>query len=162
MKILQIVPLVAFLLLASCKKDDNSEAIESIAGHWHVLSFEPDNSSEIALIAKDVITQLEQLGCDPIEFSFKTDGKASSTNRLSLLNATTNEGMTEVDCVWEGGFRSGTFDFDYATLTLNFDDETLIYKAALEGEFLTILMDDMVLNGETVSGKLFFKRETGD
>ena len=162
MKILKISSLLIVLLLASCKKEDNQEAIEAMAGHWHVLSFVPDNESEMSLLAKDVISVLEQRGCDPIEFSFKTDGKVTYTDIMALLNAEAGKSAEEVDCLWQGGLRTGTFDYDYKTLTLNLSDETITFSATLDDEFITVITNSLVIDGNTVSGRLVFKRETGD
>lgn len=162
MKILKISTLLIVLLLTSCKKDDNSEAIATLTGHWHVLSFEPDNSTDIALLTKDVITTLEKRGCDAIEFTFKSNGYVSYTNMMPLLNASTGEEGTQVECARDGATRSGTFDFDYKNLTLNLDNETITFNATIEGEYIALISDSIVLNGQTVSGKLLFKLESGD
>lgn len=156
--------LFAFILFTviSCDKEDNSEAIAALAGHWHVLSFEPEDSTEISMLTKDVIAILERRGCDPIEFLFKSDGTVAYTNRMSLLSAKSVDETTEVDCIWEGGTRRGTFDFDYEVLTMSFDDESIVYNATLEGENIALMTNTLTLNGQTVPGKLLFKPESGD
>lgn len=152
---------LTLFLLVSCNKNDsdNEEAMEEISGHWHVWDFEPNTQSDDATLAKESILQLVEVGCDPIEFTFKKEGYVAYRNGMSYLTASSDETGVSVDCAPSYDSKEGTYDFDYKTLTLNFNSETIELNAALEDEFLTTLVDDIVINGVTVSGKLYFMRE---
>lgn len=162
MKFPKILIALTLVLVASCEKNNNEEAIQLLAGHWHVWDFEPSFNSPAAesLLAKEAILQLEKLGCDLMEFTFKTDQKVSYKEGVRYLTVSTEKDGVQVNCAPKYDFKEGTFDFDNKTLTLNFQDETVFRDANLEGEYLTTQVDDMLINNIIVSGKVIFKRET--
>jgi len=161
MRITKILLALVIVLTASCDKNENAEAIALLAGHWHVWDFEPAANSPIddSILAKEVILKLVDIGCDPIEFTFKTDAKVSYRTGMRYLNASSDETGVNVTCAPTYDNKSGTFDFDYEMLTLNYNSGTVELNAQIEGEYLTTLVDDLVINGVTLSGKLYFIRE---
>jgi len=162
MKLFKVPLLVIALLLASCQKEDNSEAIASLVGHWHVYKFEPNESTLNATLAADAIRILEERGCDPVEFTFGEGGWVSYTNKMPFLSVSEGENGTEVECFFNDGTREGIFDYDSETLTLDLDGETLKFRTSVENDTITLITNNLVLNGETLSGTLYFKEESGN
>lgn len=158
--------LVALILLCaiSCEKDENKEARLALAGHWHVWDFEPssDSPEEASLLAKEAILELVKRGCDPIEFTFKVDSSVSYRDGMRYLDAKNSDDGVEVNCASQYDDKDGTFDFENESLTLNFKGETLSLNASIEGRYLTTEVDNMLINGVTVSGTLVFIVETGE
>ncbi len=164
MKFPKILLLLGLVLFVSCEKDENEEAIQALVGHWHIWDYEPsaDSPEEASLLAKEAILELVRVGCDPIEFTFKADRKVSYRTGMRFLNPSMVEGKVSVNCAPTYDDQEGTFDYDFETLTLNLESETIKLNAAIEGRYLTTIVDDMIINGVTVSGKLYFIVETGE
>jgi hypothetical protein len=160
----KILIFLAVLFFISCEKDENEEARLAISDHWHVWTFEPsaDVSAEDARLAKESILQLVEIGCDPLELTFKTDGVVKFAEELSKLEPTiTEDDDVEVSCASSTDEYLGTFDFDYSELILNFDSGSKKYSARLEDKYLIIEANDLTFMGKTISGTLYYIRETG-
>jgi len=164
MKFPKILIALSLLLVFSCIKDENQEAIEALAGHWHVWDFEPSASSpaEDSMLAKEAILRLVKVGCDPIEFTFKENKNVFYRTGMQYLNASMGDEGVQVNCAPTYNDRSGSFDFDYENLTLNLDSETIEFKASVDEQYLTTEVTDMLINGVNVSGTLYFIKETGE
>ena len=163
MKFPNLLLVALILLVISCNKNDNTEALEAVAGHWHIWDYEPNANSpaEESFLAKEAILQLVETGCDPIEFTFNANGGVRYVDGMRYLNPTLGDNGVEIRCASKYDDKSGIFDFDYSKLTLTFDSETIVLEAALEGKYFTTNVDNMLINGVNVSGKLYFIRETG-
>jgi len=153
-----MVALLAIFIVVSCKKDKN-ESFDAIVGHWHVSNFEPSSSSDTALMAKDVIAQLIEAECFPLEYSFSTDGKVSHIDKMSYLEPIEGENGVEVYCFFENIFKDGTFTINNDVLTLNYDDETEVLNTITGSNSLIINNADFILMDETMRGKLTFTKE---
>jgi hypothetical protein len=164
MKFPKILVAAILMIAISCEKDENEEARMALEGHWHIWDFEPSANSpeEASLLAKDAILKLVSKGCDPIEFTFKSDQTVSYSDGMRYLQATSTEEGVDVSCAPQYDDKNGTFDFDNEQLTLNFKSETITYDAAIEGKYLTTQVDNMIINDIAVSGKLYFIIETGE
>ncbi len=159
MKILKLVAVLAIMIVVSCKKDNNEEITNALVGHWHILNFEPDSSSEMSLLAKGSITELIEAECFPLEYSFSSDGKVSHINKMSFLDPVQGENGVEVECFFEDVFKNGTFRINNDVLTLEYDNETNVYNTTLTNDTLTILQGNFILKGQRISGKMIFSRE---
>lgn len=163
MKFPKILLIACLLFLVSCDKNGNEEAIEALSGHWHIWNYEPSADSPLdeSILAKESILKLVKESCDPIEFSFYSDGTVIYANGMRYLDVSMIDDEVAVECASQYDEKRGAFDFDYSKLTLKFDSETITFEAALEDEYFTTEVDDMLINGVEVSGKLYFIRETG-
>ena len=163
MKFFRVLIALIVLLVLSCQKDDisNEAAIQQLAGHWHVWDFEPssDSPAVVSLLAKAAILKLVKEGCDPMEFTFKTDKKVSYKDGMRYLIAASNENGIQVNCADQYDYTDGTYDYNNNILTLNYGADTTAHEASLSDELLTIQVDDMLINGIVVSGKVIFKKE---
>lgn len=161
MKILKIIVSLSLLFCVACKKEtNNDEEIQQIAGHWHAFDFRPDGSTDAELLAKTVIVQSAEVGCDAIEYTFGTNRYFYARNGMAYVDTGSGETREEISCPSKYDDRNGMFNFDGKKLTLNDEDETIVIDAIMEGEYLVTEIDDMVMNEATVSGTLYFKRET--
>jgi len=136
---------LAFILVFSfsCKKsDDNQEAIDSIVGHWHVLDFQPsagspENESQLAKLA---IAELIARPCDPIEYTFKSNGNLIFKDEMKYLEISLGDNGVEVECASQGDLKNGTFDFDGTTLSVNYEGgESYSYPAGLRNCFYQLM-----------------------
>lgn len=165
MKFTKMLPLLGLIIMMSCDKDENEEARLALMDHWHVWTFEPSAnvSAEDAMLAKESILQLVEIGCDPLELTFKAEGVVKFDEELSKLSPTLSDNNeVQVSCASSTDEYVGTYDFDFEKLTLNFDSESKIYNASLQDEYLVIEANDLEFNGKTISGTLYYIRETGE
>ncbi len=164
MKFPKVFIAIILLIAVSCEKDENEEARLLLEGHWHIWDYEPsaDSPEEESMLAKESILQLVEIGCDPMEFSFKVDQSVTYRDGMRYLQAESTDDGVQVNCASQYDDMKGTFDFDEELLTLNLDSGTMLFDAAIEGKYLTTQVDNMLMNGVEVSGKLYFIRETGD
>jgi len=163
MSIPKILAVIALFSMISCDKEElNDEAISLLKGHWHVWDFEPsaDSPVDASLLAKAAILDLVERGCDPVEFDFREDRNVKYTNGMRYLNASSNDDGVDVDCAPEYDNRYGKYKFDYEKLVLEYEnDEVLRMEAVIEGTRLVTDVEDLIINGVEVSGKLIFIRE---
>lgn len=164
MKFPKILVAIVLLIAISCEKDENEEARLALAGHWHIWDFEPnaDSPEEESYLAKEAILQLVEIGCDPMEFSFKVDDTLSYRDGMNYLSPRSTDDGVSVNCASQYDDKVGTYDYDFETLVMNFENETITMKAKLEDKYLITEVENMLVNGVEVSGKLYYIIETGD
>ena len=161
MKIIKIVAVITLVLFTSCAKDKNDDNIQFLVGHWHVFDFQADPDSPIddSLLAKEAIMKLNVVGCDPIEYTFGSDGEFFAKDGLRYVSVAAGEAGVEFGCPSQFDFGTGSFDFNNERLTLNYDEGNLELEGSMDGENLMINVNNMVINGKQVSGKLLFMRQ---
>ncbi|TMM58299.1 hypothetical protein FEE95_02400 [Maribacter algarum] len=163
MKFPRILLALVLVFGISCKKEDNQAAIDSIIGHWHILDFQPDaNSPENeSQLAKLAIAELIARPCDPLEYTFKSNGAVIYKDAMKYLDISMGDNGVEVECASKSDLINGTFDFDGSNLTVDYiDGQSYSFAAALEGENFTVRVSDLSVNGVLLQGKLIFMRET--
>lgn len=158
MKTLKILMISTLLLATSCGKDDKPDPSTLLEGHWHIFEFQPDSSSPAAesLQAQEAIHTLVDVFCDPLEYTFTSDKGVIFTDRMSYVDFNSGSGFS---CPGQTDHIDGNYSFDNNFLTLNLTTGTRVLAATLNGELLTTEVDDLVINGVPVSGKLIYMKE---
>ncbi len=165
MKLTKMLVLAGLLIMTSCDKEViDDEAIASLKGHWHIWEFEPSAESPVneSILAKESILKLVEIGCDPIEFDFREDRNIRYTDGMRFLEPTFEENRdVHVHCASDYDNKYGQYKFDYDKLVLEFEDgEIMEMEAELVNDSkLVTTVNNMLINGVKVSGKLTFIRE---